>query len=66
MLLAMKTLQETYGQYLPLLSALNLLCMTEFFLKQVKCLAVKYKHQGELLGTGSNEAKESEVIYSVN
>lgn len=64
--MAMKTLQETYGQYLPLLSALNLLRTTEFFLKQVKCLAVKYKHQGELLGTTSNEAKESEVIYSVN
>lgn len=66
MLLAMKTLQETYGQYLLLLSALNLLCMTESFLKQVKRLAVKYKHQGELLGISSNEAKESEVIYSVN
>lgn len=64
--MAMKTLQETYGQHLALLFALNFLPTIQFFLKQMKCLSVKYKHWGELLGTTSNEAKESEVICSVN
>lgn len=49
-----------------LLFALKLLPMIQFSPKQVRCLAVKYKRQGEVLGTTSNEANEGEVIYSVN